>query len=68
MVILIDTLPLCALLKVLSVLYNGINTSVDYFYNSDLLLFIASLHGINDFISWKAKTQIVIFGPNAILQ
>jgi hypothetical protein len=68
MVIVIDTMPLCALLKVLSVLYNGINTLVDNFYNSDLLLFIASLHDINGFISRKAKTQNVIFGPNAILQ
>ena len=68
MVIVIDTMPLCVLLKVLSILYNGINTLVDNFYYSNLLLFIASLDDINDFISWKAKTQNVIFGPNAILQ
>jgi len=51
MVIVIDTMPLCVLLKVLSILYNGINTLVDNFYYSNLLLFIASLDDINDFIS-----------------
>ena len=57
MMIVIDTMSLYSLLEALSVLHYVINTDtyvcclVDNFYNSDLVLFVASLHDIIDFIS-----------------